>query len=70
MNAIITSTRAKCPGTSKSELPYADGYGRGQLTHESLRYFSQRYSIFSWYDEGICMTDDAWFGVTPEPVAK
>jgi trimethylguanosine synthase len=34
------------------------------------RYFSQRYSIFSWYDEGICMTDDAWFGVTPEPVAK
>ncbi|VUC36103.1 unnamed protein product [Clonostachys rosea] len=30
----------------------------------------QRYSIFSWYDQGICMTDDAWFGVTPEPVAN
>ena len=34
------------------------------------RYYSQRYSIFSLYDEGVYMTDDAWFGVTPEPVAK
>lgn len=34
------------------------------------RYFSQRYSIFSLYDYGVYMTDDAWFGVTPEPVAK
>lgn len=39
------------------------------LIHQ-FRYFSQRYSIFSWYDEGIYLTDDAWFGVTPEPVAK
>jgi hypothetical protein len=35
-----------------------------------LRYFAQRYSIFSLYDYGVYMTDDAWFGVTPEPVAK
>lgn len=34
------------------------------------RYFAQRYSIFSLYDYGVYMTDDAWFGVTPEPVAK
>ncbi|MCJ1254271.1 hypothetical protein MMC24_002085 [Lignoscripta atroalba] len=33
------------------------------------RYYHQRHSIFSKYDEGIWMTDDAWFGVTPEPVA-
>lgn len=33
------------------------------------RYWHQRYSIFSRYDEGIWMTDEAWFGVTPEPVA-
>jgi trimethylguanosine synthase len=33
------------------------------------KYWHQRYSIFSRYDEGIYMTDDAWFGVTPEPVA-
>ena len=34
------------------------------------RYFEQRYSIFSQYDEGVWMTDDAWFGATPEPVAE
>ena len=33
------------------------------------RYYHQRFSIFSKYDEGIWMTEDAWFGVTPEPVA-
>lgn len=43
---------------------------RSLLTPVRCRYFSQRYSIFSWYDYGIYMTDDAWFGVTPEPVAK
>lgn len=34
------------------------------------KYYQQRYSIFSKYDDGVWMTDDAWFGVTPEPVAK
>ena len=34
------------------------------------RYYHQRYSIFSKYDYGIWMTEDAWFGVTPEPVAE
>ncbi|KAK6614339.1 RNA cap guanine-N2 methyltransferase [Botrytis cinerea] len=33
------------------------------------KYWQQRYSVFSLYDNGIYMTDDAWFGVTPEPVA-
>ncbi|KAJ6171327.1 RNA methylase family protein [Penicillium chermesinum] len=33
-------------------------------------YWNQRYQIFSKYDEGVWLTDDAWFGVTPEPVAE
>ncbi|KAK3394729.1 RNA cap guanine-N2 methyltransferase-domain-containing protein [Podospora didyma] len=33
------------------------------------KYWHQRYSIFQYYDYDIRMTDDAWFGVTPEPVA-
>lgn len=37
---------------------------------DGVRYYHQRYSIFSKYDEGIWMTEDAWFGVTPEPVAR
>ncbi|MCJ1486001.1 hypothetical protein MMC06_006177 [Schaereria dolodes] len=34
------------------------------------KYYHQRHSIFSKYDAGIWMTDDTWFGVTPEPVAS
>ncbi|OAA64811.1 Kelch-type beta propeller [Cordyceps fumosorosea ARSEF 2679] len=55
-------------------IDLTDGCHHYQGTHEVpwdiQKYFSQRYSIFSYYDDGICMTDDAWFGVTPEPVAK
>ena len=34
------------------------------------KYWQQRNQIFSKYDEGVWLTDDAWFGVTPEPIAK
>jgi trimethylguanosine synthase len=34
------------------------------------KYWHQRHDIFSKYSDGIWMTDGAWFGVTPEPVAK
>ncbi|KAK4165661.1 RNA cap guanine-N2 methyltransferase-domain-containing protein [Cladorrhinum sp. PSN259] len=33
------------------------------------KYWYQRYSIFQYYDYDIRLTDDAWFGVTPEPIA-
>ncbi|KAK4145474.1 RNA cap guanine-N2 methyltransferase-domain-containing protein [Dichotomopilus funicola] len=33
------------------------------------KYWHQRYSLFNFYDYDIRFTDDAWFGVTPEPVA-
>lgn len=36
---------------------------------EISKYWHQRYNIFSKFDDGIWMTDDTWFGVTPEPVA-
>ncbi|PKS06598.1 hypothetical protein jhhlp_007346 [Lomentospora prolificans] len=34
------------------------------------KYWSQRYTLFEAYDDGVHLTDDAWFGVTPEPVAQ
>ena len=42
---------------------------RGDVPWDIQKYWEQRYSIWSAYDHGIYMTDDAWFGVTPEPVA-
>ncbi|CCU76129.1 RNA methylase family protein [Blumeria hordei DH14] len=41
-----------------------------QVAWDIQKYWQQRHQIFSRYDEGIRMTDDAWFGVTPEPVAQ
>ncbi|KAK4556339.1 putative diacylglycerol O-acyltransferase tgs1 [Recurvomyces mirabilis] len=36
---------------------------------EIQKYWHQRHDIFSLYDSGIWMTDAAWYGITPEPVA-
>lgn len=33
-------------------------------------YWKQRHRIFTKYEEGVWLTDDAWFGVTPESIAK
>ncbi|PTB65392.1 hypothetical protein BBK36DRAFT_1142378 [Trichoderma citrinoviride] len=44
--------------------------GKHEVPWDIQKYFSQRYSIWSYYDAGVHMTDDAWFGVTPEPVAN
>ncbi|GAM90287.1 hypothetical protein ANO11243_083300 [Dothideomycetidae sp. 11243] len=33
------------------------------------KYWHQRHDLFSRYDEGVRLTDAAWFGVTPEAVA-
>ncbi|CAF9929284.1 hypothetical protein IMSHALPRED_007868 [Imshaugia aleurites] len=45
---------------------YAD---LSEMPWDIQKYYHQRFSIFSKYDEGIWMTEDAWFGVTPEPIA-
>lgn len=37
---------------------------------EISKYWEQRHKIWSKYEEGVWMTDDAWFGVTPEPIAN
>lgn len=41
-----------------------------QVPVEIQKYWHQRHMVYSKYDEGIWMTDDAWFGITPEPVAN
>ncbi|KAF2661559.1 S-adenosyl-L-methionine-dependent methyltransferase [Lophiostoma macrostomum CBS 122681] len=34
------------------------------------KYWFQRHTIWSRFDEGICMTEASWYGVTPEPIAN
>ncbi|KAI1368836.1 RNA cap guanine-N2 methyltransferase [Xylaria arbuscula] len=41
----------------------------GEVPWDLQKYWQQRYTIFPLYGDGIYMTEDAWYGVTPEPVA-
>ncbi|QIX00650.1 hypothetical protein AMS68_006167 [Peltaster fructicola] len=41
-----------------------------EVPSQILKYWHRRHEIFSKYDEGVWMTDDVWFGVTPEPIAQ
>lgn len=41
-----------------------------EVPSDLQKYWMQRNDIFSRYDQGIWLTHDAWFGVTPEPIAK
>ncbi|KAI1913316.1 putative diacylglycerol O-acyltransferase tgs1 [Ophidiomyces ophidiicola] len=43
---------------------------RAEVPWDIQNYWAQRYNIFSQYDDGVWLTDEAWFGVTPEPVAN
>lgn len=40
-----------------------------EVPKDVRKYFYNRESIWLKYDEGIWMTKDGWFGVTPEPIA-
>lgn len=35
-----------------------------------LKYYNQRYNLFSRFDDGIQMDDESWYSVTPENIAK
>jgi trimethylguanosine synthase len=39
--------------------------------HDSLtKYWSQRYRLFSKFDDGIAMDEEGWFSATPEKIAE
>eukprot|EP00300_Choanocystis_sp_HF-7_P014857 c18855_g1_i3.p1 GENE.c18855_g1_i3~~c18855_g1_i3.p1 ORF type:complete len:207 (-),score=49.04 c18855_g1_i3:17-637(-) len=36
----------------------------------AIKYYSQRYHLFSRFDDGIQMDEEGWFSVTPEAIAR
>ncbi|EPS45588.1 hypothetical protein H072_416 [Dactylellina haptotyla CBS 200.50] len=45
-------------------------YTRDSIPWDLLNYWHQRYSLFSLWDEGIWITDEGFYSVTPESVAR
>jgi trimethylguanosine synthase len=44
-------------------------WGKNDIPPELLKYYHQRYSLFSKYDQGVQLDYDGWFSVTPEKIA-
>ncbi|BBN17923.1 trimethylguanosine synthase [Marchantia polymorpha subsp. ruderalis] len=40
------------------------------MSKSLIKYWLQRYSLFSKYDEGIKLDEEGWFSVTPEVIAE
>ena len=41
----------------------------GQLAKPLLKFWERRYSLWYRYDEGVLMTEQGWYSVTPETIA-
>ena len=39
------------------------------IPHHLLKYYRQRYSLFSLYDDGVKLDAESWYSVTPERIA-
>ncbi len=40
-----------------------------KLSQRVAKYWMQRYSLWSRYDDGVLMDEEGWFSATPEVVA-
>ncbi|CAO3614132.1 unnamed protein product [Mucor hiemalis] len=45
-------------------------YSEKTMPEDMSKYYYQRYSYFSKFDEGVLMDREGWFSVTPEKIAR
>jgi hypothetical protein len=43
---------------------------RRKLPRQLWKYWPQRYSLFSRFDDGVLMDEQGWYSVTPETIAR
>jgi len=76
---VLKVTSMKLFGNNKQENSEVKKMAQGtmaqgtnnhrQVSKELKKYYKSRYQLFSRYDEGIQMDDEAWFSTTPEVIA-
>ena len=49
---------------------HAQGWQMQALPRKLWKYWLQRYTLFSRFDEGVKMDEEGWYSVTPEAVAR
>ncbi|KAK1302008.1 hypothetical protein QJS10_CPB12g01690 [Acorus calamus] len=60
-------SRRKISLTDQEEVALWDMEG---VTTGTIKYWCQRYSLFSRFDDGVKMDEEGWFSVTPESIAR
>ncbi|CAD6211454.1 unnamed protein product [Miscanthus lutarioriparius] len=69
MNQEVASTKKK-KRLRRSQSYHSCQDMAGNISNDIIKYWTQRYSLFSLFDSGIKMDEEGWFSVTPEPIAK
>ncbi|NP_001352942.1 uncharacterized protein LOC100277845 [Zea mays] len=69
MNQEVASTKTK-KRVRRSRSYHSCQDMAGNVSNDIIKYWAQRYSLFSLFDSGIKMDEVGWFSVTPEPIAK
>lgn len=62
---IVKSIPIELPKVSSFRLDI-----RNKPKYVPMKYWNQRYSIFSKFDSGIQLDEESWYSVTHEPIAK
>ncbi|KAI8990764.1 RNA cap guanine-N2 methyltransferase-domain-containing protein [Mycotypha africana] len=68
--------KSKKRRSDQKNLPAKDyngvivSYDQSTIPKDMIKYYSQRYTYFSKFDEGILMDKEGWFSVTPELIAS
>ncbi|KAI8869656.1 S-adenosyl-L-methionine-dependent methyltransferase [Ramicandelaber brevisporus] len=65
--------RLRADGCGVSPVPTVVFRAEGSCTSipsQIAKYWHQRYTLFSRYDEGIRLDEESWYSVTPEPIAE
>lgn len=65
--AVKKNNKAEDYDNSDSNTIY---YNSGQFTGVMRKYWKQRKQLFKKYDNGIILTKELWFSVTPESMSK
>lgn len=48
----------------------SQGWKLQGLPRKLWKYWLQRYTLFSRFDEGVMMDEEGWYSVTPEVLAR
>ncbi|GFS52025.1 trimethylguanosine synthase [Trichonephila clavipes] len=66
---VLESTESEGTSQEVAKIPVDEGEFSAPDNPEFKKYWSQRYRLFSLFDEGIKLDKESWFSVTPEQIA-